>query len=265
MFRRVFVCFFIFLSFSFLALANTSPIYVKPLSESLYLIQNPDYGTNIGVVKSEAGLILIDPMPGESRLYDLHGTIQSISNQTVSFVLNTHQHQDHVGGNTFFIERGAIKLNPDSHVSTLRLIKVTSHTGHDVIIYHKDSNTIFTGDVFDNSWHPTFYAGGVKGFIDAIDSILSIGDERTLIIPGHGAITDKNTVKAFKQNTINWINGVKQQLNQTTDVDVLMKKPELLLLLAKFNTQNRVPFIPEKALKRFIERTIEVISTQKHR
>ncbi|WP_444945860.1 hypothetical protein ACJJIP_20045 [Microbulbifer sp. VTAC004] len=80
-------------------------------------------------------------------------------------------------------------------------IKVKSHSAIDNIYYLKESNSIFVGDVFDTSWHPVFYSGGIKGFNEAIDAILNLGDEQSLIIPGHGVPSSKLSLFEFRKNT----------------------------------------------------------------
>ncbi|WHI51112.1 hypothetical protein P3339_22390 [Microbulbifer sp. MLAF003] len=80
-------------------------------------------------------------------------------------------------------------------------IKVKSHSAIDNIYYLKESNSIFVGDVFDTSWHPVFYSGGIKGFNEAIDAILNLGDEQSLIIPGHGVPSSKLSLLEFRKNT----------------------------------------------------------------
>src|SRR5690606_35696180 len=145
-------------------------------------------------------LILIDPMPGEDKLADLQQAVLSISARPVKYVLNTHAHEDHSGGNAYFIKQGALLAAPDTAITGIQRYQVKSHSANDVIYYHQAGNSLFVGDVFDTSWHPTFYAGGINGFNEAIETILSIGNDDTLIIPGHGKPAGKKALRQYQQD-----------------------------------------------------------------
>ncbi len=67
-------------------------------SDSTFVLIGKGYGTNVGVVVSDKGLLLIDPMPGEEFFDGLHSLIRGISNMPFSYVVNTHNHEDHTGG-----------------------------------------------------------------------------------------------------------------------------------------------------------------------
>ena len=127
-------------------------------SDSVFVLTGNDYGTNIGVIASEKGLLLIDPMPGEESLDDLRFLINGISELPVSHIVNTHNHEDHTGGNGYFGNSGAAilgqsdlhsKSGPGSEnlilsgIYGLELISVGSHTNQDRMYFHPDSNALF--------------------------------------------------------------------------------------------------------------------------
>jgi glyoxylase-like metal-dependent hydrolase (beta-lactamase superfamily II) len=251
---------------------------VSKYGDSTFVLIGNDYGTNVGVIFSSKGLLLIDPMPGEQSFETLHLLIKGISNHPISYVVNTHNHEDHTGGNEYFKSNGASILSPNSFIPKLGLgsekllfskhyglevIKVESHTNQDIMYFNSESNVLFVGDVFDNSWHPTFYAGGIDGLTKTIDTILAVGDRNTLIVPGHGVPANKEVVKAFYENTLVWLERVSELLKADMSVEQIMKDKQINEILQRFNTEKRKEFIPPKAFRRFIERTISIVSSKK--
>jgi cyclase len=68
-----------------------------------------------------------------------------------------------------------------------------AHTRTDAMIWFPRRNLIHTGDVLEREAPPfvDFWAGGtLEGMIGAIDRVLALADDRTIIVPGHGTITN---------------------------------------------------------------------------
>ncbi|MCG7535977.1 MBL fold metallo-hydrolase [Pseudoalteromonas sp. OOF1S-7] len=239
--------------------AFSANIQVQTVSQQVHILTGKDYGTNIGLLDTPDGLVLIDPMPGEAYLAELEKTIQAIYHKPVTHIINTHAHADHTGGNAFFVSQGAQLVTSAINRFDIAHRVVKSHTGTDNIYYYKPGNVIFAGDVFDTSWHPTFYAGGVAGFNKAIETILSLGDEQSLVVPGHGAAAGKAALRMFRKNTLDWVSRVRTLSTQGLSVEQIMTDKTVIDLVARFNSQDKSPFLPRKAYKRFVERTIQVI------
>ena len=256
--------------------SNVKLFDVKQYHKGKVVLLTNDYGTNIGIISSKTGLLLIDPMPGGEALNDLENWIKTHTPKPVLYVANTHQHNDHTGGNTYFKNKGAEILNLTGHSLNsgsalefkvnfktfgLKAFNVTSHTDKDHLYFHAKSNMLFVGDVFDNSWHPTFYAGGIKGFTKTIEKILSIGDEHTLVVPGHGLPANKTVVKAFYNNTLVWLTRMSELVKEGLTVEQMMADKKLNEILQRFNTEKKQEFLPQRAFKRFIERTITIVGS----
>lgn len=250
--------FFIAAFCSFVSLANSPQIQVTELGKDVFVL-TPAYGTNIGLFKTSAGVVLIDPMPGDDQLAALEQQVAQLAGAPVAFILNTHDHSDHSGGNAYFIKKGAVLIADGMPFTEFQPLLASSHTALDKVFYHKKSNSIFVGDIYDSSWHPTFYAGGLAGFNKAIDAILTLGDDNSLIIPGHGKPKGKAELRAFQRNTLAWVARVKTLNSAGKTAAEIKVDAQIKLMLEKFNPDNNKNFIPEKALFRFIERTLVVI------
>ncbi|WP_445768172.1 MBL fold metallo-hydrolase [Rheinheimera sp.] len=252
------IIFFIALIYPVLSVADAAEISVTKRSADAYIL-TPTYATNIGLFNTAKGVVLIDPMPGEGQLEALDTLVKSIFVKPVSYILNTHAHSDHSGGNGYFIAAGSEFIQSADAVAEIDMVTVKSHTANDVIFWHKPSNTIFVGDIYTTNWHPTFYAGGVAGFVAAVDAILNLGDESSLIVPGHGAPSDKQQLKLFRQNTLLWVAQVKVLSEQGLTAGEIKDNAEIQRILGKFNPEHKTDFIPQPAFERFIERTLTVI------
>ncbi|MGP9799663.1 MBL fold metallo-hydrolase [Rheinheimera sp. NSM] len=252
------ILFFIALICPLSGFADTADTSVTKRSANAYIL-TPAYATNIGLFNTAKGVVLIDPMPGENQLEALSAQVKSIFAKQVTYILNTHEHSDHSGGNAYFIAAGSELIQSTAAFADFDSMTVKSHTANDAIFVHKPSNTIFVGDIYTTNWHPTFYAGGVAGFVAAVDTILNLGDENSLIVPGHGKPTDKQQLKLFRQNTLQWVAQVKVLHDQGLTVSEIKNNAEIQRILSKFNPEHKTDFIPQPAVERFIERTLTVI------
>ncbi|MEO5890403.1 MAG: MBL fold metallo-hydrolase [Ferruginibacter sp.] len=160
-------------------------IKINKLTDKIFMLEGE--GGNIGVLAGSDGIVLIDDQfaPLSEKI---KAALKTISDKPVRFVVNSHFHGDHSGGNEKFGGEGAIivaqensrlRMTSDQFMTTLNnqtkaapydaLPKVTftesvtlhlngetvqvfhvknAHTDGDAIIYFKESNVFHAGDVF---------------------------------------------------------------------------------------------------------------------
>jgi glyoxylase-like metal-dependent hydrolase (beta-lactamase superfamily II) len=166
--------------------------------------------------------------------------IAELTDADVKFLVNTHYHGDHTGGNEAFGAAGAIIFAHDNvraRMSTdqfraifdqsipaspagalpivtfsdemtfnwngdaIRAIHVApAHTDGDSILYFHDANVIHMGDTFFNGFYPFIDVGSggdINGIIGAGYRALSIANDDTAIIPGHGPVSDAAGLAAW--------------------------------------------------------------------
>ena len=76
-----------------------------------------------------------------------------------------------------------------------------AHTDGDAIIHFEKANVVHMGDIFFNGLYPFVdidSGGDVRGVIAATDRVLSISNEQTRIIPGHGPVASKTDLAAYR-------------------------------------------------------------------
>jgi glyoxylase-like metal-dependent hydrolase (beta-lactamase superfamily II) len=198
-------------------------------------------GGNIGVSTGSDGMFLIDDQYANLTDKILEALAQLSPGQP-RFVLNTHWHGDHTGGNENLAAKGSVivahdrvrkrmssenfseffkKTTPPSppgalpivtfdnslslHVNgdELRGIHVhAAHTDGDVFIHFRKANVIHTGDLVFAGMYPFIdldSGGSVAGVIAAVDQMLVLANEGTRVIPGHGKVTDRAGLEAYRQ------------------------------------------------------------------
>lgn len=213
-------------------------IQTIPVSDGLYMLVGS--GGNIGVSVGEDGVFMIDdqfaPLTGK-----IQAAISELSDNPVRFVVNTHWHGDHTGGNENWGESGAVivahenvreRMSTEQFIEafnmrtppapdvalpvvtfndavtfhwndeTIRVFHVsTAHTDGDGIIHFANANAVHMGDTYFNGFFPFIDAatgGTVDGMIAAADQVLGMIDDDTKIIPGHGPLSNKAELQAFR-------------------------------------------------------------------
>lgn len=185
-------------------------------------------GGNIGLFTGDDGVFLIDDQ--YAPLTDKIVTaIRTLSNNPIRFLVNTHMHPDHTGGNENFGRMGTMIFGHDNvrtqmeiagyaeqpplitfsedmsfHINgeTVHVLKVPdAHTNGDAFVRFKGSNVVHTGDVYRTTTYPYIdvnNGGSFLGTIEALNLLIDISDSNTKIIPGHGGISNVDEVTAFR-------------------------------------------------------------------
>jgi glyoxylase-like metal-dependent hydrolase (beta-lactamase superfamily II) len=82
-------------------------------------------GGNVSVIVGDDGVIVVDNMFGQ--MYGkLKAAIAAVTSQPVRYVVNTHFHRDHTGGNGDFAQEGAVVV---AHENVKRVLESGSRSG----------------------------------------------------------------------------------------------------------------------------------------
>lgn len=201
-------------------------INITPVSGSVSYVEGR--GGNMGLFVGDDGVFLIDDQyaPLTEKIV---AAIRLISDEPIRFLVNTHLHPDHTGGNENFGRMGTIIFGHDNvrsqmaaaeyaeepplvtfsddisfHINgeAVYVFKVpNAHTNGDVFIHFQGSNVIHTGDVYRTTTFPYIdvnNGGSYLGTIAALDVLIEMSDADTKIVPGHGGISNVGEVTAFR-------------------------------------------------------------------
>jgi glyoxylase-like metal-dependent hydrolase (beta-lactamase superfamily II) len=98
---------------SITSFAESADFTVKKIGESVYAAIGTDggkAGSNAGFIVGSNGVVVIDTFEGVAPARDLLAEIRKITELPIRFVVNTHYHLDHTGGNAVFAQAGATIL-----------------------------------------------------------------------------------------------------------------------------------------------------------
>lgn len=203
-----------------------------PVADDLYMLVGQ--GGNIGLSVGSDGAMIIDTQ--YAPLSDkIRSAVMSAGGGNVEFVINTHWHGDHTGGNASFGGAGAVIMAhtnvrvrlaaaddaepagfpdityPDRvqfhwNGDDVHVVHVApAHTDGDTIVFFSNLNAFHMGDTFFNGAYPFIdvdSAGSFDGLIAAGDLVIAMADDDTAIIPGHGPL-------ASKTDLVRWIGILK--------------------------------------------------------
>jgi cyclase len=202
-------------------------IRAHQVSGSIYYLEGQ--GGNIGLSIGADGVVMIDDQfaPLTDRIL---AAIRQLNQGQIRFVINTHVHGDHTGGNENLGRMGILILAHDevrvrlaaaqrprealpvatfSETLTIHLngeevhaFKVPpAHTDGDVFIHFRGSDVIHMGDVFRTTGYPFIdlaSGGSLDGLIDALGMAIGLAGPDTKIIPGHGRVASRADLIAHR-------------------------------------------------------------------
>ena len=94
-------------------IAQDVDMIVIPVQGNVYMLQTPAAGGNIGVLPGPDGILLVDDQVLRLTESVVQG-VRKISDEEIRFVINTHHHRDHRGGNEVLADMGATIIAHDN-------------------------------------------------------------------------------------------------------------------------------------------------------
>ena len=210
-----------------LAQQPVSAIKATEVVPGMHMLEGADgfAGGNMTLLSGDEHVVLIDDGL-ESVAELLLEKASEIAGRDIDFVINTHVHGDHVGSNAHFADNGAVVVahdnirkrlldNPEFAGGEGGLPVLTfsdavtfhingneayvfhlehAHTDGDAAILFRNVNVLVAGDIQFHGLFPFIdldNGGNVEGYIAAQRKMLTMIDDETRVVPGHGAITGK--------------------------------------------------------------------------
>jgi cyclase len=217
-------------------------------------------GGNIGVSIGPDGALVVDDQfaPLSPKI---HAALDSIGASRLRFILNTHYHGDHTGGNPVFGKEapilaqknvrirlasprisGADTTPPMEHVGLPIVTFADSltvhmngeeihvvhyphgHTDGDAVVYFPVSHVVHMGDDYWNGMFPfvDLEAGGsVQGMAAAVAAVLARIPDDTRVIPGHGRVSGVEGLRAFHRMLVGTMDVVRAGIRAGKTLDQL--------------------------------------------
>lgn len=102
-----------------------------------------------------------------------------------------------------------------------------AHTVGDAIYYFKNKNLIVTGDLFVLYGPPYIdysYGGTFSGFIKAVENILNLCDDKTILIPGHGEVSNRQGLLEYRDKLLESKKIIAKLVNEGRSLDEIIRK-----------------------------------------
>lgn len=204
------------------------PIGIQKLKDDLYVIRvtNGVGGGDVAVNVTGEGVVLVDDMFDRNH-DEIIEKLRTVTDKPIKYILNTHQHEDHSGGNAKMLALNAevisqrnaranmalLKMPGLAHVTFSREMSVylggkevrahyfgRGHTGGDAVIEFPADKVIHTGDLFLTFPPQPFidYAqgGSALEWTHTLDEVLKLDFD--IAIPGHGPVSDRAGILKFR-------------------------------------------------------------------
>ena len=100
-----------------------------------------------------------------------------------------------------------------------------AHTDGDAVIHFVNADVIHTGDIYFNGLYPFIdvgTGGRFDGMIAATDAILEIAGENTKIIPGHGPLSDRAQLQAYRDMLVTVRDRISEMVEKGMDRDAVV-------------------------------------------
>ena len=199
-------------------------IKTHEVTDNVYMLEGA--GGNILIQVLEKEVVMIDSQfaPLSDKLMT---AIKKITEKPISFLINTHHHGDHTGGNENF---NSDQVTVIAHENVLKRLQASdknegflpektieekfelvvddhnnmiihvhnAHTDGDSFVYLLNSNVVHMGDVMFNGGYPFIdlkSGGSITGYIAAQKQVLTTINKGTKVVPGHGPLGDYQDVE----------------------------------------------------------------------
>lgn len=247
---------------------------VHKIGPDLYAyISENDSSANSTFLVSDRGILVVDSGLNMNEGQKLLNEIRKVSAATVRWIVNTHYHPDHRGGNRVVGPDAIILSTEETREGVLRWVgqqasefgkkpveyqlnetvdargvelfvgghevRIYSagpaHTLGDAVVYFADEQTVSTGDLFLTNSCPSMDTGDMENWIAALDQILALPLEH--VVPGHFDLATKNELQRFRA----YLADLREQVARMYHNGVPLKQMENRLNLIAYKDFRQFP------------------------
>lgn len=212
------------------------PLLLVKVADDLYSIEGS--GGNVAVYVTDEGAIVIDDK-FERNAEEILANVKKVTDKPVRYVLNTHHHGDHTGGNAKMLGAGyEVLLHKNARANMVagkmpgipriafgdeaqvvlggKEVRARyfgrGHTSGDAVVFFPGRRAIHTGDLMAGTTPLIDYpnGGSIVEFLKTLDGILA--NDFDTVIPGHGAVQKKADLQTYRDNLGKLVAAAREQV-----------------------------------------------------
>ena len=239
-----------------IATSEIADLQLFPLSDTVYMLEGG--GGNVAICAGDDGVLLVDNKL-KSMADQVRAALSHFDNPKLKYILNTHFHGDHTGGNRVFgseapiiahanvrkrLATGAefgkrfIETAPDTALPVLTFesaltlhfngeeIKAShfphAHTDGDIAVFFTTSGIVHLGDLFFNGLFPFVdleYGGDVESLTRHVGGLIDELPAETKIIPGHGPLATLDDLKNYHRMLVETSAAIRERIAAGKSLD----------------------------------------------
>jgi len=232
--------------------AQAAKLTTVKVKDDLFVIHNDFVPGNTTVLITNEGVVLVDDK-FEIDHDNIVAAVKKLTSQPIKYVINTHHHADHSGGNAKLQAMSVQAIASEQARENMVDGKLTglptmvfehhahvylggknvelyhfgrAHTNGDVVVYFPAQRTLAAGDMFtfgDATPELIDYAGGgsAKEWTSTLDSALQLDFDN--VVPGHGVVTTKAEMRKYRDSTLRLRNRIHDLVVQKKSRDDIAK------------------------------------------
>lgn len=244
---------------------------VKAIGAGLYAyISDNDSSSNATFLVGSKGILVVDTGFDRQEGNKLLQAIRGVSSLPVQFIVNTHYHRDHQGGNSavgssavvistdYTRERtlAVIQSSPAAERSLFRPAGVTfhekltiylepysaevyfpgkAHTSGDALVYFPEQRAIAMGDLFLNRSSPAMDDGSAESWIQALDQVLA--RPLAAVVPGHFELATRVELQTFRD----YLNDLFSQVRALYEKKATLEEVRRSIRVEKYSDFRQYP------------------------
>ena len=227
--------------------APPADLTVEKIADDLHVLVGS--GGNVAVYTTPEGVILVDDK-FDQNFPQILAKVKTITDKPIRYVLNTHHHGDHTGGNQkMLLQNAEIVIHRNARANMAKgnqpgLPRVTfadesaiflggkevrarhfgrGHTNGDAVVLFPERRTLHTGDLVVAGPPLIDYANGASGVEWTATLKAALQLDFDTVIPGHGPIMKRADVEQFIKTFETVRNRISEQRRQGKSKDEVVK------------------------------------------
>lgn len=233
------------------------------ITDNISMLQGK--GGNVAVIEGKASLLVIDDDYADAAPV-LYKSILGVADKPIRFLVNTHWHFDHAGGNEFIGDKTNLVAHdnvrtrlkngqemkafnaviPPANAQALPVVTYDNsmtlyeadqtiqlkhfpngHTDGDSVVFIQPANIVHMGDHYFQGQLPFVdleSGGSVQGAASNIAAIMRMINEQTVVIPGHGPLSNKKELGDYHQMLTSSIALIQQYKQEGLSLEQIKKR-----------------------------------------